>query len=323
MSTAQTWTEVKGTGILMNHQLSKKLLEVAVGACKVLPFTSDHGIGVKRNAGEFVNIMHVNPLPDAESARLEEETGFPIRKLSWANRALQLRAYGEGVEYTDLMEQLMAFKPSNVIQKELRKQMERALDTEGADSFKDPAAVKIVYTPTSLTGGAWAVNGTPGAVATAPLAYQHCKMISAYMRDTIHCPAYEGDNFVGLSCNKNIESLLDDRYWQQWHQYLQKGDFVFKGEMGMTARIRWVEVNRASAFANVAGTSAVLGEAVVFGDEAVARLEVVTPHLRLDPNFQNRFGTTQAAAWYAILAMGSVWETPDDGKAKIIRIDSL
>lgn len=317
------WTFDANLGIYKNHQLSDKLLEVAAGACKVLPFTSDHGIGFKKNAGEMVNIMHINRLPNSTSSRLEEDTRIPIRKLSWGNRAIKVVEFGEGVEYTHLMEMLAKFKPSNSLQKALKVQMEEALDTEAANSFMETAAVKLVFTPTSITGGSFATNGTPAALATVALTFDHCTVIADYLRDTIHCPPYEGDNFVGLSCNKNLRSLRQDRYWQSWHQYLQKGDFVFKGEMGMTERIRWVEVNRALAFSNTAGTSNTLGEAVVFGDEAVARLEAETPHLRLDPNYQSDFGRTQAAAWYGILGFGSVWDVADDGKAKIIRIDSL
>ncbi len=320
---AHNWTFDAALGIYKNHQLSKKLLEVSAGECKILPFTSDHGIAFKRNAGEMVNIMHINRLPNSVSSRLEEGTRIPIRKLSWGNRQIQVVEFGEGVEYTNLMEMLAAFKPSNSLQKALKVQMEEALDTEGAQAFMDPTAVLLVYTPTSLTGGTWAVNGTPGALSGVALTFDHCVAIGDYMRDTIHVPAYEGDNYVGLSCNRNLRSLKQDRYWQQWHQYLQKGDFVFKGEMGMTERIRWVEVNRAAALSNTAGNSGTLGEAVVFGDEAVARIEVETPHLRLDPNFQSDFGRTQAAAWYGILGFGPVWNVADDGKAKIVRIDSL
>jgi len=321
--TAHNWTFDAEVGIYKNHQLSKKLLEVSAAECKILPFTSDHGIAFKRNAGEMVNIMHINRLPNSATSRLEEDTRIPIRKLSWGNRQIQVAEFGEGVEYTNLMEMLAAFKPSNSLQKALRTQMEEALDTEAAAAFLDSDTVLVVYTPTSLTGGSWATDGTPAALSTVALTFDHCVAIGDYLRDTIHVPPYEGDNYVGLSCNRNMRSLKQDRYWQQWHMYLQKGDMVFKGEMGMTERIRWVEVNRAAALSNTAGTSATLGEAVVFGDEAVARIEVETPHLRLDPNFQSDFGRTQAAAWYGILGFGSVWDVADDGKAKIVRIDAL
>jgi hypothetical protein len=83
-----------------------------------------------------------------------------------------------------------------------------------------------------------------------------------------------------------------------------------------------VECNRTQAFSNTSGSSTALGEAVVFGDEAVALIEVVTWHLRVNENYQNDFGRTKAVAWYGIMAFGSVWDTANDGEAKIIRICS-
>lgn len=317
------WTYDAAVGIYKNHQLSKKLLEVAAGLCIVAPFAHDHGIGFKANAGEMINIMHIERLPNSGSSRLNEFNRIPIRKLAFGNRQIQVVEFGEGVEFTNLMERLSRWKPSDKLQKALRTQMEEALDTETANAFQSSDDVMVVFTPTSIRSGSWATDGTPAAIATAGLTFDHCCMISDYLRDTIHCPPYEGDNYVGISANKNLRSLKQDRYWQQWHQYLSKGDFVFKSEMGMTERIRWVECNRALAFSNTAGTSSVLAEGVVFGDEAVARIEAETPHLRLDNNYQSDFGRTQAAAWYGILGFGSVWNVAHDGKAKIIRIGSL
>ena len=321
---AHNWTFDANLGIYKNHQLSKKLLEVSAGECKILPFTSDHGIAFKRNAGEMVNIMHINRLPNSASSRLEEGTRIPIRKLSWGNRQIQVVEFGEGVRIHE-----PHGDAGRLQAQQLPPEGPQGPDGGGpgyrrrAKAFMDPTAVLLVYTPTSLTGGTLGGERHPGALSAVALTFDHCVAIGDYMRDTIHVPFYEGDNYVGLSCNRNLRSLKQDRYWQQWHQYLQKGDFVFKGEMGMTERIRWVEVNRAAALSNTAGTSGTLGEAVVFGDEAVARIEVETPHLRLDPNFQSDFGRTQAAAWYGILGFGPVWNVADDGKAKIVRIDSL
>ena len=320
---AFTWSEIKGTGILANHQLSKKLYKVVLGECVVFPFTNDQGIGFKRNAGETVNLMHVNELPDPASAETEEDGQIPTDKLTFGNRALTLKAYGRGVKFTELAENLMVFKPSQVLQEKLKDQMVRVQDNMAAAAFMDPTAVKLVFTPTSLTGGVWATNGTPGAKASAPLSLDHCKAISAYMRDTIHVPYYQKNYYIGITCNRNIESLTDDRALIQWHQYLSKGDLLFNNEMGMTHKIRWVECNRAEAFSNVAGTASLFGEGVVFGKEGVAYLEALAPHLRMNPNFQGNFGTVQAMAWWGIIAFGSIWDVADDGKAKIIRLDSL
>lgn len=322
MTTAMNWTFDAEVGVYKNRFLSNKLLELALAECKVVQFTHDFGIGFGKHKGEYVNIMHVKELPDPTSAQLDEFTRIPIDKLQFGNRVLRVVEFGRGVEYTNLSEQLGQFNPRNILQKALRRQMERALDTTAARAFQDPTAVKIVFIPTSLTGGVWDTDGVPSTVASSPLTFDHCCAISDYLADTIHCPPYEGEDYVGLSCNKNIRSLKRDPLWQMLHMYLQKGDLFFDGEMGKTERIRWVEVNRSAAFSNTAGSSSVLGEAVVFGDEAVARIEVETPELRADPDYQKDFGRGKAVAWYGIMAFGSVWDTANDGEAKIIRIGS-
>jgi N4-gp56 family major capsid protein len=320
---AFNWTEdAHAVGVYYNHQLSRKLLELALPACLCNQFVHDHGLGFKRQAGETVNIMHVSELPDANTDGLSEDDQFPIHKPAFASRALTLKEYGEGVQTTELMKVLSVFNPDDILQKRLRRQMERALDTMAANAFKDPTGVKIVFIPTSRSGGVWDVDGTPSTLALSALTLDHCKKISAYMRDIIHVPYYEAENFVGLSSNTNIESLLDDPRAERWQQYGAKMDFMYRGEMCMTYKIRWVETNRQGAFSNTAGNCSVLGESVVFGDEAVARIEALAPHLRLSANYQGRFGTKQAAAWYAILAYGSVWNTANDGESKIIRVGS-
>jgi len=35
------------------------------------------------------------------------------------------------------------------------------------------------------------------------------------------------------------------------------------------------------------------------------------------------FGRSHAAAWYGLVALGSIWNVAADGKAKIIRVTSL
>jgi N4-gp56 family major capsid protein len=327
MADAHLWTDI-GAGILANHQISDQILEVALGECKVVQYTHDHGFGFKKNAGETVNLFHVNRLPDAADASLQEEGQIPMRMLSFGKRSLTLTEHGEGLQFSAKLQELSKFKPDPIMRKELASSLERSLDTEAARDGFMSSDVKICFSPTSLTGGVWSVTGAAGAVATSPFTSDHVKKISAYMRDTIHAPFYKGskgggEHYVCLSCNTNIENLLLDSNVVKWQQYMREGAMLYKGEMCEVNKIKFVEINRAMAFANLSGTSTVFGEAVIFGDEAVARIEAVTPHLRLNPNFGGRFATMMAMAWWGIYAFGPVWDSASDGKAKMVKLISL
>jgi hypothetical protein len=327
MPDAHLWTDI-GAGILANHQISDQILEVALGECKVVQYTHDHGFGFKKNAGETVNLFHVNRLPDTQNATLQEEGQIPMRMLSFGKRSLTLTEHGEGLQFSAKLQELSKFKPDPIMRKELASSLERSLDTEAARDGFMSEDVKICFSPTSLTGGVMSVTGAAGAVATSPLMAEHLKKLSAYMRDTIHAPFYKGSKSVGehyvmLSCNTNVENLLRDSEVIKWQQYMREGNLLYKGEMCEVAKIKVVEINRAMAFANLSGTSTVFGEFCLFGDEAVARIEAVTPHLRLNPNFGGRFATMMAMAWWGIYAFGPVWDSASDGKAKMIKGISL
>ena len=142
--------------------MSKKLRKVAAGACIVAPFGRDYGIGFKANAGQYINIMHIERLPNSPSSQLQENNRIPIRKPAYGNRQIPVVEWGEGTEFTNLAEQLSEFKPSDQLQMLLKTQMEEALDTATATAFKDGTAVKLIYTPTGLTTGTLATNGVAG-----------------------------------------------------------------------------------------------------------------------------------------------------------------
>lgn len=314
------WAFDAALGVYKNHEISGQLLEVAVADTIILPFT-DLVESFGRGKGETINIMHVKELPMPTDARLDEFTRVPIDKLQMGNRALTVTEWGRGVEYTSLSRQLGKFDPKSYLQKRLRRQMTGVVDTAAANAFQS-TDVKICFIPTTPTGGVFDVDGTPSTVAVAALSFDHMGVLRDYLVTNIHCPPYEGDNWVGVFTPKSLRGLKQDNLFQQVHMYLQKGDFFFKSEVGMAENIRLVECNREQAFSNTAGSSTTIGQGVVFGDEAVARVEVEAPELRANPNYQDDFGRKQAIAWVGTFVFGSFWDTATDGEAKIVRVTS-
>ncbi len=320
---AHNWEFDAEIGVYKNHTMSNQHLTQSVAALKVAPFARPiKGVGKFKHKGETVNLPIVRELPEPTSAALDEETRIPIDKLELGNRAITLVEYGRGVEYTNLAQQFGKFDPANYLQKALMRQMSRVLDTACATAFKS-TDVKIIFQPTTLTGGTFDTDGTPSTVALVNLTFDHMGVLADYIAGDIHAPPFEGDEYIMLGSRKLLRGIKQDTQWQEVHKYLQKGELFFKGEIGKAENIRCVQVDREEAFANSAsGSCTVMGEGVVFGDEAVGYVETESPQLYADPNYQSDFGRTKAMAWRGIYVYASIWDTATDGEAKIIRIDS-
>jgi len=314
-----TWTYDAADGVYKNHALSNKLMETAAQKMVVVPFTTKvQEFG--RKMGETVNLAYWEELDvPTNYGELDESTRVPIDKLQMGTRAITIKEWGRGVEYTNLMQELSKFAPKDGAQKKLTIQMQKCMDIAAADGFKN---AKIIFIPTSLTGGTWDTDGTPSTQALYNLTKAHMGVIRDYMANDLHVPFYEGDHYVGLFATKALRGLKDDKAIEDWFKYLRKGDLIFKSEIGRVEQIRAVEVTHEDAFSNGVGSGSVLGEGVVFGDEAVARVEVDYPHLRANPNYQGDFGRRKAVIWYGIVVFDVYWDSADDLKAKVVRIGS-
>jgi len=314
-----TWTYDAPDGVFKNHNLSTQLLEHAAQKWVFVGFTKEVPGGSQKKKGESITIPHYKSLDIPNSGVLEETGRIPIDKLELGTRQIVLSEFGRGVQYTHLMEELSVFDPKSGAQKVLDRQMGGSMDRAAAAAFKQ---AKVCFIPTSLSGGVWDTDGVASTTALQNMTKAHMGIIRDYMMNDLHVPPYEGNHFVGLFATKALRGLKDDNAIEAWHQYLQKGDLIFNSEIGQVEGIRLSEVNHEAALSNGVGSGACLGEGVVFGDEAVSRAEVETPHLRADPNYQGDFGRIKAVVWYGIVAYGITWDTANDLEAKVVYVTS-
>jgi N4-gp56 family major capsid protein len=306
--------------VYKDHAISGQLLMVAARQWKFVPFTSkQNSFGKKK--GESLTLVYYKPLSDPTTAVLSEDIRIPIDQLAMSTTSITIQEWGRGVEITDLSQQLSVFDPMEAAQKALKDQMQQAMDVAAANEFQSTDA-KICYIPTSLTGGTWDTDGTPSTAATANITKNHIGIIRDYMSKDLHVPFYSGETYVGILSTKALRGLKDDKVLEAWNMYLQKGDFLYRGEVGMCESVRFVECNNESALSNNVGTGSVLGEGVVFGEDAVARIEIEFPHLRAQPNYTADFGRRHAVAWYGTVAFGVMFPTANDREARIVRICS-
>jgi N4-gp56 family major capsid protein len=312
-----TWQYDAPSGVYKNHQMSSKLRMAAIAECKFMQFvTPEEGYGKQK--GESITITRVSNITVPTNGRLNEGVEIPQDELVLSTIAITVSEWGRAVPYTSLSTDLSKFDIGNVIQKKLRDQMSLVMDSAAAAAFK---TVKIKATPNGIASLNVSTTGTAGATATVNLNVYHVSVIRDYMFSTLNIPAYEGGDYMCLASTKALRGLKSDPDWEVWHKYTDP-KAKYNSEVGKLEGIRFIEVNNTAALSGSLGTGAVLGEAVFFGDDAVAMAVAQDPELRADQ--PKDFGRSKNVAWYGVLEFGQIWaDSANAGEAKVIHLTSL
>ena len=313
-----TWVFDAPTGTYKSHAMSRRLYEAAVEEAVMMDHVSPiEGFGRKK--GESITITRVKPIAEPTDASLTEGERIPEDSLVLSTTSITVREFGRAVPYTSLAEDLSEFNIENAVQRALRNQMRLSLDTAAAKAAKK---TKVKYVPTGTTGSPTnniSTTGTFGATASRNLMVFDAEEIRDYLYDTLLAPGVNGqDEYIGIFRWLAIRGLMRDVKWEEWHKYTDP-KAKFNSEVGKIESIRFIGTNHAAAFGKV-GTGSALGEGIVFGDEAIALVEALTPELRAA--IPGDFGRQKAVAWYGILEFGLFWETANPGECRIVHVGS-
>jgi N4-gp56 family major capsid protein len=312
-----SWEYDAASGVYKNHAMSKKIRTQAIVDCVIAQFARrESGFGKK--SGENVTITKFKNLTVPTTATLNEHTRIPIDTFEMATSSITVAEWGRAVEHTNLSNLLSEFDLENPIQKALKDQMTVYTDNAAATALD---AAYVCAIPTAASTITWDTDGTASTSATVNLNAALCGVIRDYMRDTLIVPWYEKSRYMCIASTKALRGIKSDGEFQAWRQYLQPQDVLYNSEVGDIEQIRFIESNNTTALSNSAGTGSVLGEAFIFGDDALALVEAQTPEIRLA--IPGDFGRVQAAAWYGVLAFGLPWAaTATAGEAKVVRLTS-
>lgn len=311
------WVPDVTAGVSRNHALSRELRYASIAQTRVVQFTRPEP-GYSENMGDTVTIQRIRNVPEPTSALLTETGKIPIDNLAMSTRSITVSEFGRAIGFTRFAQILLNFDLEDPIQKSLLKQMKLTTDTVAAFQFKQ---AKIRYAPlTSNTGQFTTDGGVTPATATHNVNVAHFQNVYDYMFGTLHVDPYEGDDYMALASVKACRGVKRDPEWQNWRTYLEPDRAHYNGEIGMIENIRVVAVNHLNALSNEKGTGNVLGEMIVFGDDPVALAEVQPPELLM--GIPSDFGRKRAIAWHGVLAFGIVWDTANDGEARIVYVTS-
>lgn len=309
------WQFDAPSGVFKQHQLSAELYKAAVedsifmDHVKPIP---DFG----KKQGENVTLKRVASITEPTSAALTEGVRIPEDNLTLSTTNITVTEIGRSVPFSSFAEDLSALDLEGTVQGELKRQMKLVLDTMAATKFK---TAKIKYAVTGVASNNITTNGTFGATSSDNMNVYHIEQISDYLYDTLLADPADGDDYIGIFRTLGLRGIKNDPDWETWHKYTDPAA-KYNGEVGRMERIRFIGTNHNKALGKV-GTSSVLGEGVVFGRDAVAMAEAMTPELRAA--IPQDFGREKAVAWYGILQFGLIWDTGNAGQAKVVHVGSL
>tara|TARA_Y100000310_G_scaffold291992_1_gene320384 strand:+ start:1270 stop:2211 length:942 start_codon:yes stop_codon:yes gene_type:complete len=307
------WQFDAPTGVFKQHALSRKLFWAALENSVFM----DHVQTVEsygRKQGENVTLTRLATITEPTSANLTEGERIPEDSYSISTTAITVVEIGRAVPFTSFAEDLTFLDLESGIQRRLKDQMTLVLDTKAATAFQT-ASVK--YIPTGVAAGTFDTDGTASTAATANWNFWHVEETRDYLFDTLNTPTIGGD-YVGIFRTLGLRGIKRDPAWEEWHKYTNP-QAKFNNEIGKIENVRHIETNHADALQKV-GTGSVLGEGVVFGQDGVAMAEVLTPELRAAQ--PEDFGRSRAVAWYGILEFGIIWDTANQGEARIVHVTS-
>lgn len=307
-----TWTLDGLSDTYKQHALSKKLMRQSVEESHFMAYVRPVD-GFGKNKGEQVTIVRLSDINEPTSAVLTEGTRIPEDSVALSSKTITVTEFGRAVPYTSLSLELSAFDLEQPIQAELLNQQKLTLDSAAAVAFK---ASLIKYTPTGVATRTIDTAGSAAAVIASNMNMFHVEEIVDYLYDTLRAPAWAGDDFVGIFRTKSLRGIKRDPAWEQWKVY-NSPEAKSTGEIGRVEGLRFVKTNHNTAL-GLKGPSSVLGEGVVFGKDAVALAEAITPELRASR--PEDFGRVRSVAWYGVLAFGLIWDTGNAGEAKVMHV---
>ena len=317
-----TWTNDVPSGTLKSHFITAKLYEEAVANTKLFQFV-DPVDGFGKGKGETVSLTRIAAISEPTSDELVEGTKISEDTYAVTQTSVTVKERGRAVPLTSLVKDLSNYDLGSSVERELRRQMTLTLDTNAAVAYRKAFGK---YVPTGAASSTKETSAAAvSATATSNIGVFHIKEIYDLLYDTYKTPPFEGDDYIGVFRHKSVAGLRDDDDWIEWQKYTSPLGLE-QNEVGKIANVRIIDTNHGNTDVSAPkglllhGTSDVLGEGFVFGEDAVVVAMVQEPELRMKA--PQDYGRDQGVAWYGIYEMGVVYTAATEGQLRIMHVGS-
>jgi len=231
-----------------------------------------------------------------QGGKLTETDAMPETTFSIAQETLTITEIGNSVPYTRKLDILSKHSCEQVINKVLKNDASKSLDTQAYDEF---AKAPVQMAPTGGTS-ATAVTFTEGVTTVTNnvgMSKEHVKAIADEMAERNVTP-YDGENYCALARPSTLRGFKDDL--EELHKYVDAGYArIAAGEIGRYEGIRFFQQTN---IASKAWTNAKSDEAFFFGADTACEAIVEPEQIRA--KLPGDYGRSRGMAWYYLGGYG-------------------
>ncbi len=305
------WQWDAPTGGYKNHALSSKIRQEAIADVQFMKFLRPE-TGFGKGKGETITITRILKLPIA--GRVSEIDRLPVGRPTIETKSVTVSEWGFKLEMTQFERHLTHYNPFDQYQKLLRDQMSLTMDVMAADALK---TTPYLYIPVT-TGGVFETDGSFSTTADKNLDISGLRDLHDRLAGTLKAPKFRNGKYICILSTRAARGIKNDPEYKDWSAPSTR-EPLLTGQLPKEIEgFQLFETNHFDALSNGVGSSSVLGEAIVFGDDPGFLAVVEQPELRAGiPEDLGRFRQT---GWVGTLEAGLTWENAN--QARVIYVGS-
>ena len=309
---SQVWVTNSLGGYAYSDNLSRKLRTALQPALKYRQFC-DVKDAAHQGLGKG-DTYHWNVYSDVvtQGTSLTETNTMPETNFTIVQGTMTINEFGNSVPYTGKLDDLSEQPITEIINKVLKNDAKKALESEAAAQF---SATPLRVSPTAGTSTSAITvleTGTATDTLSVEMGKEHVKLIVDEMKER-DIPPYTGDDYYAIGRPRTYRTFKNNL--ESIHQYIETGfSMIMNGEAGRYEGTRFVEQ---TAIAKGTGSTAAAewgtSDTVhFFGEDNVAEAIAIPEEIRGK--------ISKGVAWYYLGGFGIVHTQA--AEARILMWDS-
>lgn len=296
---AQVWVTNSLGGSLTNNTLSKSLRKQALPEYVYRQFV-DYKEDPGKRAGDTVFFDKTLKI-DTKGTTLIETNTIPENKWKVVKDSVVVTEWGNSVPYTEKLDTLAEFDPSDISSNALKNDMIEVMDSAAYAQFR---TAKFIAVCSDTATTVFTSNGTATVTASANPSDKNVRDVVDHMDKNL-VPRFSDKNYraiVSVNARRGIYDFL-----QAVAQYADP-EYRANAEVGQYYNVRFA---LDTAFlSNSVGLNTNKGEAIFFGKEAVLEAMALQPEVRM--KIPTDYGRSKGVAWYGIFQYKKMWDLVND-----------